>query len=145
MTTKNKVVKIEDYMAELEELRKYARENDFQDAERCFKTVLDAFSGGKVKPDKAKIAIENAKKMSDKTGLLSSFMSHKKDNESQPLYEKMKNFFAEHNKFEDFINHPGKTDSKTRFSFFTPKKREAPTLSSASVIHKALGIKLDKK
>ena len=144
MSTKNKIVKIEDYIAELNELHQYARANNFSEAERCFKTILDAFSGEKIKPDKAKIAIENAKKMSDKTEILSSFMSHKKHNESQPLYEKMKNFFAEHNKFEDFINYREKIDLKNRVSFFTPK-RETPTLSSVGVIHKALGIKPFKK
>lgn len=124
------MIEVDEYIKELKELRDYA--GNHKNAQ-YFDVILDAFSGKKVKTEKARAAIKEAKEKISSTEMFSSLLSQKK----QSLYEKMKDFFSEHNKFEKFINDVEKNSKNRPHGFFTPNPVTS-NLSSVAVIQQAL-------
>jgi hypothetical protein len=133
MVNKNRMIEADEYIQELKELHKYAQENRFEDARRYFDSLLNIFSSGKVNADEARAMIKEAKEKISSKEILNSFQSQK----TQSLYEKMKDFFSEHNKFEKFINNAEK-NLKTRSHGLFAAKPVTSHLSSVAVIQQAL-------
>jgi hypothetical protein len=133
MVNKNRVIEMDEYIQELKELHKYAQKNKFTEATRYFDSLLNIFSSEKVDTKKARAMIKEAKEKISSKEILNSFQSQK----AQSLYENMRDFFSEHNKFEKFINNVEKNLKARSHGLFAPKPVTS-NLSSTTAIQQVL-------